>query len=94
MDLRLHLLESFAATGSDGASYKVCAYDRLARDLSLADGGEHWESTGQAEYRLADGRLVEVERDGAMRIAGTDVELTPDQARKSQGAAAASTARP
>ena len=74
MDLRLRLLESFTATGSDGASYKVCAYERLAPDVSLP-GQELWESTGQAEYRLADGRPVEVRRDGSMHIAGTTVEL-------------------
>lgn len=75
MDLRLHLLETFMATGSDGASYKVCAYERLAPDASLADG-QHWEPTGQTEYRLADNRPVEVKRDGSMRIVGSGVELT------------------
>lgn len=73
MDLRLHLLDSFSARGSDGMEYKVCAYDRLARDLSVP--GEHWESTGQAEYRLADGRRIQVERDGSMQIAGSGVQL-------------------
>lgn len=83
MDLRLHLLETFMATGSDGASYKVCAYDRLAPDAALADG-QHWESTGQVEYRLADNRPVEVSRDGSMRIAGSGVELTTvDQSQTS-----------
>ena len=76
MDLRLHLLESFPATGSDGATYKVCAYERLALDTSLSDGLEHWEPTGQVEYRLADSRPVEVRRDGSMRIASSGVELT------------------
>lgn len=80
MDLRLHLLDTFTARGSDGASYKVCAYDRLARDMSLA-GEDHWESTGQAEYRLADGRLVDVARDGSMHIAGTDVRLEAQDRR-------------
>jgi hypothetical protein len=75
MDLRLHLLESFVAAGSDGASYKVCAYERLAPDTSLSDGLEHWEPTGQLEYRLFDGRRVEMQRDGSMRIAGSDVVL-------------------
>ncbi len=76
MDHKLHLLESFSARGSDGAMYKVCAFERLARDTSLADGLEHWEPTGVAEYRLADGDLVDVARDGSMRIAGKGVELT------------------
>ena len=75
MDLRLQFLESFPATGSDGNSYKVRAYERLAPEPSIADGGDHWESTGQAEYRLDDGRAVEVRADGTMRIAGTDVLL-------------------
>ena len=76
MDLRLQLLDSFRTVGSDGASYKVLAYERLAPDTSLADGLEHWEPTGETEYRLADGRRVEVHRDGKMRIAGSDIVLT------------------
>ena len=74
MDLRLHHLDSFFAQGSDGARYKVCAYERLAPDPALADG-QHWEPTGQAEYRLDDGRRVAVASDGVMRIAGTEVVL-------------------
>lgn len=81
MDLRLQLLDTFVAAGSDGGTYKVCAYDRLAPDLSLHDGGEHWESTGKVEYRLADGRRVEVHRDGSTWIGGSDVLLTMPQAR-------------
>jgi hypothetical protein len=75
MDLRLQFLESFVARGSDGKAYKVCAYDRLAR-ASVVDGLEHWEPTGQAEYRLAaDGRVVAVGRDGVLRIDGLGVLL-------------------
>jgi hypothetical protein len=74
MDLRLQHLESFFAQGSDGARYKVRAYERLAPDPSLA-GGEHWASTGQAEYRLDDGRQVAVGADGTLRIAGSGVVL-------------------
>lgn len=82
MELRLNLLDTFTAAGSDGARYKVCAYDRLTQDPSLGgDGQEHWTSTGQAEYRLEDGRRVEVSGSGAMRIAGSGVELRPDGAR-------------
>ncbi len=76
MDLRLQFLESFRAQGSDGGSYKVFAYERLARDESIADGLERWESTGVVEYRLEDGRLVDARGDGAMHIAGSPVALT------------------
>ncbi|TFZ01203.1 hypothetical protein [Ramlibacter rhizophilus] len=80
MDLRLQFLESFTAQGSDGQSYKVCAYDRLASTGTGPNGQEQWESTGQAEYRLEDGRLVEVRRDGSMHIAHSDVELSAEKA--------------
>lgn len=75
MELRLQLLDTFTAEGSDGATYKVCAYDRLVPDLSLAGSGERWESTGEVEYRLADGRLVEAASDGTTAIARTGVRL-------------------
>jgi hypothetical protein len=73
MDIRLHLLESFAATGADGRRYKVCAYERLALVPGSAD---QWEPTGVAEYRLEDGRHVEVARDDAMRVAHSGIVLT------------------
>jgi len=75
MERKLHLLESFTARGSDGATYKVRGYEHLVRDESVADGGEHWEPTGQAEYRLEDGKPVEVLHDGSMRIADSRVQL-------------------
>jgi hypothetical protein len=77
METRLHLLESFLARGSDGGTYKVCAYERLARDESLRNGEEHWEPTGVAEYRLQDGRFIEARRDGSLRVAGSGVALAP-----------------
>jgi len=86
MDQRLHLLESFTAQGSDGARYKVCSYERLARDESIVDGQERWEPTGVVEYRLADGGRVDVGRDGTMRIASSGIELStrsPAQAERS-----------
>jgi hypothetical protein len=76
MELRLQFLESFPVQGSDGASYKVLAYERMARDESVADGLERWESTGVVEYRLEDGRLVDAGSDDSMRIAGSSVSLT------------------
>lgn len=74
MEHRLHLLESFPAQGSDGNGYKVCAYERLAL---LPGTTDQWEPTGEAVYRLDDKRAVEVAKDGAMRVAGAGVELTP-----------------
>ena len=47
MDTRLHLLESFTAHGSDGATYKVMAYEHMARDPTITTLAEaHWEPTG------------------------------------------------
>jgi hypothetical protein len=73
MDLRLQLLESLVATGSDGNDYKICAYDRLLPVPGLIDS---WEPSGQVEYRLEDGRRVAVWKNGTAFIAGTDVLLT------------------
>jgi len=77
MDRKLHFLESFNAIGSDGATYKVCGYEHMLRDESVADGVERWESTGEIEYRLEDGSRVQARRDGSMRIERSGVELKP-----------------
>lgn len=37
-------------------------------ELFLHDGGEHRASSGKVEYRLADGRLVDVTQDGTARV--------------------------
>jgi len=76
MNLKLHLLESFSALGSDGVAYKVRAYERMAQDPSLNDGQEHWQSTGVLEYRLEDGALIDARADGSMRIVHNGVTLT------------------
>jgi hypothetical protein len=73
MDMRLHLLESFPAVGSDAQHYKVRAYERMALVPGTA---EQWEPTGVAEYRLEDGRLVEVAKDDSMRVAGSNIVLS------------------
>jgi hypothetical protein len=75
MDLRLHLLDSFTAQGSDGATYKVRAYERLAPDLSLGEGSDRWESTGVAEYRLEDGRVLSARPDGSWQLPSTGLVL-------------------
>lgn len=76
MELRLQFLESFRVKGSDGTVDKVCAYERLAPDASVADGLERWAPTGVVEFRMEDGRLVEEGKDGSLRIAGSGVALT------------------
>lgn len=73
MELRLRLLDSLVASGSDGNKYKVCAYDRLVLVPGTTDD---WEPCGQVEYRLEDGRRVDVSKDGTMCIAGAEVVLT------------------
>ena len=75
MNLKLHLLESFNALGSDGAVYKVRGYERMAQDPSLNDGQEHWQSTGVLEYRLEDGALIDAHANGSMRIVHSGVAL-------------------
>jgi hypothetical protein len=73
MDIRLQLLESFGATGSDGQYYKVRGYERLSLVPGSAD---QWEPTGVAEYRLENGRHVEVDKDQVMRVAGSGILLS------------------
>lgn len=77
MEKMLRRLETFTARGSDGKTYSVEAFEHLARLDVFADPQGQWEPTGQAEYRLADGRAVEVEKDGSMRVSDTGVMLEP-----------------
>ena len=86
MDKKLHLLDSFEARGTDGASYKVMAYEHLLRVDLVVDGQDHWEPTGLSEYRLGSGERVDVAPDGAMRVASTGVELHPAPAEQAPGA--------
>ncbi len=78
MEKMLRRLETFTARGSDGKTYSVEAFEHLARLDVFADPQGQWEPTGQAEYRLADGRAVEVEKDGSMRVSDTGVTLEPE----------------
>jgi hypothetical protein len=82
MERKLHLLESYQVTGSDGRPYKVCGYEQMTRDESLADGAEHWEPTGMFEYRLATGELLEPHKDGTMRVPKTGVMLPAREQRE------------
>lgn len=83
MEKLLHLLESFTTRGSDGKTYFVHGYEHLVRVDVLPSPQGQWEPTGQAEYKLADGRRVEVDRDGVMRLAGTAVTLEREHAAAS-----------
>ena len=75
MDRKLRLLDSFKAQGANGAFYKVMAYEHMLRIDLLADGLDHWESTGLTEYRLASGERIDVTPGGGMRVVPTGVEL-------------------
>ena len=75
MDLKLHLLDSFPAHGSDGKAYKVCAYERMRRDETLADGQERWLPTGVTEFRLDSGDQIDARNDGSMTVMPSGVTL-------------------
>jgi hypothetical protein len=66
---------TFNARGNDGRIYAVHGYEHLSRVDQMSAGQDHWEPTGQAEYKLADGRRIGVAADGAMRVAGSDLTL-------------------
>jgi hypothetical protein len=68
MDKKLYLLESFDARMPDGSTQRVFGYEHLVRDESISAAIDQWASTGLAEYRLADGRRVEMDRDGSVRL--------------------------
>jgi len=75
MEKRLHLLETFNARGSDGQVYRVHGYEHLARLDVVPGAQEDWESTGLVEYKLADGRRIDVAQDGTLRVPDTGVQL-------------------
>lgn len=83
MEKMLHLLETFAAQGSDGKAYVVRGYEHLARLDAVPDAQGQWEPTGIAEYKLADGRRVDVDKHGVLIVVDTGVRLVRD--RPSQG---------
>lgn len=75
MEKRLRQLETFNARGTDGKVYTVHGYEHLARIEPRWAAQDHWEPTGQAEYKLGDGRRIEVENGGEMRVSGSDLKL-------------------
>ena len=75
MEKTLRLLDSFSARGNDDKTYSVHVYEHLAKVELMTAGEEQWEPTGQIEYKLADGRPLEVsgDSDAVMRVAGSDL---------------------
>ena len=53
----------------------VRGYEHIARLDAVRDVQGQWEPTGEAEYKLEDGRPVMVDRDGAMTIPDSGVRL-------------------
>lgn len=76
MDLKLQFLDSFAARGSDGKDYKVCAYERMRRDLAVHDGQDRWLPTGVTEYRLDSGDQIDARADGTLTVLHSGVSLS------------------
>ena len=75
MEKMLHQLESFNTRGSDGNIYVVRGYEHLARLDAVRDVQGQWEPTGEAEYKLEDGRPVVVDADGMMTIPDSGIRL-------------------
>lgn len=75
MDKKLHRLETFAARGSDGRVYSVHGYEHLARVDAITGAPEQWEPTGEAEYKLADGRHLQMQQDGSLRLPDAGITL-------------------
>lgn len=76
MQRRIRFLESFTAVDTNGRTHKVRAYEHQVLLGSFpSEGLEHWESTGQTEYRLESGEPVEMLPDGAMRSRTSALEL-------------------
>jgi hypothetical protein len=86
MEKMLHQLETFGARGTDGQSYVVRGYEHMARLEAIPDSHGQWEPTGVVEYKLADGRPVQVDKAGRMTIAGTDVSLQREHVAQPAGA--------
>jgi len=75
MEKKLQFLESFAARDDDGQVYQVRVYEHLARLDAVAGPFEQWESTGLAEYKLSDGRHVDVAGDGGLTLRDGGIRL-------------------
>ena len=78
MEKRIRRLETFTARGSDGRTYSVHGYEHQRRIDAFGAQPDQWEPTGIAEYKLPDGRHVELAPDGSLTVAGSDLRLERD----------------
>lgn len=75
MDRKLQLLETFVAHDDQGAPYKIFGYEHLVQVPLSGASQPQWEPTGLAEYKLAGGEHVDLERDGMLRVATSGLRL-------------------
>lgn len=75
MEKRIRRLETFTARGSDGKTYSVHGYEHQRRLDAFSADPDQWEPTGEAEYKLNDGRHVDLSDDGTLLVSGTDLRL-------------------
>lgn len=80
MEKRIRRLETFTARGSDGQTYSVHGYEHQRRLEVFATDPEQWEPTGVSEYKLPDGRHVDLNADGSLVVAGSDLRLQRETA--------------
>ena len=80
MEKRIRRLETFTARGSDGQTYSVHGYEHQRRVDTFGAAPDQWEPTGIAEYKLPDGRHVDLADDGSLVVAGSDLRLERDAA--------------
>jgi hypothetical protein len=78
MEKRIRRLETFTARGSDGNTYSVHGYEHQRRLDAFGTSPDQWEPTGVAEYKLPDGRHVDLDADGTLVVAGSDLRLKRD----------------
>lgn len=81
MEKRMRQLETFSARGSDGKTYSVHGYEHLRRVDAFTASPEQWEPTGVSEYKLPDGRHVDLGDDGTLTVAGSNLTLRREAER-------------
>ncbi len=80
MDKKLQLLETHRMRGDEGQTYVVHGHEHLTRLEGVAEPDNPWLSTGQFEYKLANGGRISIDHTGAMRVAASGVRLEREPA--------------